>query len=156
MESFFESLGLVIKWKFFESFGVGKKMESFFESFGVGRKMKIFEKSWVGKKMESFFESFGVGKKMESFFDRSAVGKKMKIFSQVRGWSKNLRNRLVAFVIDESDVIETWSGERKIQIQNAHFILMDIPHNLSDHSEPLSQTILIFFACKCFCSFFPT
>jgi hypothetical protein len=72
------------------------------------------------------------------------------------GWSKNLRNRLVAFVIDESDVIETWSGERKIQIQNAHFILMDIPHNLSDHSEPLSQTILIFFACKCFCSFFPT
>ena len=92
----------------------------------------------------------------------------MKIFSQIRGgqknenfftgpgWSKNLRNRLVAFVIDESDVIETWSGERKIQIQNAHFILMDIPHNLSDHSEPLSQTILIFFACKCFCSVFPT
>jgi hypothetical protein len=61
-----------------------------------------------------------------------------------------LRNRLVAFGIDESDVIETWSGERKIQIQNAHFILMDIPHNLSEHSEPLSQTILIFLLVNVF------
>ena len=48
--------------------------------------------------------------------------------------------------IDESHVIETWTGERKIQIQNAHFIFMHIPHNLSDHSGPLSQTIPIF--CK--------
>jgi hypothetical protein len=70
--------------------------------------------------------------------------------------SCHLRNRLVAFVIDQSHVIETWTGERKIQIQNAHFIFMDVPHNLSDHSGPLSQTIPIFFACKCFCSFFPT
>ena len=35
----------------------------------------------------------------------------------------DLRNRLVAFVIDESHVIETWTGESKIQIQNARFIL---------------------------------
>ena len=55
--------------------------------------------------------------------------------------SCHLRNRLVAFVIDESHVIETWTGERKIQIQNAHFIFMHVPHNLSDHSRPLSQTI---------------
>jgi hypothetical protein len=60
--------------------------------------------------------------------------------------SCHLRNRLVAFVIDESHVIETWTGERKIQIQNAHFIFMHVPHNLSDHSGPLSQTISIF--CK--------
>ena len=60
--------------------------------------------------------------------------------------SCHLRNRLVAFVIDESHVIETWTGERKIQIQNAHFIFMHVPHNLSDHSGPLSQTIPIF--CK--------
>ena len=60
--------------------------------------------------------------------------------------SCHLRNRLVAFVIDESHVIETWTGERKIQIQNAHSIFMHVPHNLSDHSGPLSQTILIF--CK--------
>ena len=53
---------------------------------------------------------------------------------------------MVAFVIDESHVIETWTGERKIQIQNAHFIFMHVPHNLSDHSGPLSQTIPIF--CK--------
>ena len=46
--------------------------------------------------------------------------------------SCHLRNRLVAFVIDESHVIETWTGERKIQIQNAHFIFMHVPHNLSD------------------------
>ena len=45
-----------------------------------------------------------------------------------------------------SHVIETWTGERKIQIQNAHFIFMHVPHNLSDHSGPLSQTIPIF--CK--------
>jgi hypothetical protein len=70
--------------------------------------------------------------------------------------SCHLRNRLVTFVIDESHVVETWTGERKIQIQNAHFIFMDVPHNLSDHSGPFSQTIPIFFACKCFCSFFPT
>ena len=44
--------------------------------------------------------------------------------------SCQLRNRLVAFVRDESYVIETWTGERKIQIQNAHFILMHVPHNL--------------------------
>jgi hypothetical protein len=60
--------------------------------------------------------------------------------------SCQLRNRLVAFVIDESHVIEKWTGERKIQIQNAHFIFMHVPHNLSDHSGPLSQTIPIF--CK--------
>jgi hypothetical protein len=60
--------------------------------------------------------------------------------------SCHLRNRLVAFVIDESHVIETWTWERKIQIQNAHFIFMHVPHNLSDHSGPLSQTIPIF--CK--------
>jgi hypothetical protein len=54
--------------------------------------------------------------------------------------SCHLRNRLVAFVIDESHVIETWTGERKIQIQNAHFIFMHVPHNLSDHFGPLSQT----------------
>ena len=60
--------------------------------------------------------------------------------------SCHLRNRLVAFVIDESHVIETWTGERKIQIQNAHFIFMHVPHNLSDHSGSLSQTIPIF--CK--------
>jgi hypothetical protein len=61
--------------------------------------------------------------------------------------SCHLRNRLVAFVIHESRVIETWTGERKIQIQNAHqFIFMHVPHNLSDHSGPLSQTIPIF--CK--------
>ena len=41
--------------------------------------------------------------------------------------SCHLRNRLVAFVIDE-------------------FIFMHVPHNLSDHSGPLSQTIPIF--CK--------
>jgi hypothetical protein len=52
--------------------------------------------------------------------------------------SCHLRNRLVDFVIDESHVIETWTGERKIQIQNAHFIFMHVPHNLSDHSGPLS------------------
>jgi hypothetical protein len=34
--------GLAKKWKYFESFGVGKKMESFFESSGVGKKMEIF------------------------------------------------------------------------------------------------------------------
>jgi hypothetical protein len=51
--------------------------------------------------------------------------------------SCHLHNRLVAFVIDESHVIETWTGERKIQI--AHFIFMYVPHNLSDHSGPLSQ-----------------
>jgi hypothetical protein len=60
--------------------------------------------------------------------------------------SCHLRNRLVAFVIDESRVIVTWTGERKIQIQNANFIFMHVPHNLSDHSGPLSQTIPIF--CK--------
>jgi hypothetical protein len=70
--------------------------------------------------------------------------------------SSHLRNRLVAFVIDKSHVVETWTGERKIQIQNAHFIFMDVPHNLADHSGPLSQTIPIFFACKYFSSFFPT
>ena len=58
--------------------------------------------------------------------------------------SCHFRNRLVAVVIDESHVIETWTGERKIQIQNAHFIFMHVPHNLSDHSGPLSQTIPIF------------
>jgi hypothetical protein len=42
------------------------------------------------------------------------------------------------YIIDESHVIETWTGERKIQIQNAHFIFMHVPHNLSDHSGPLS------------------
>ena len=42
----------------------------------------------------------------------------------------------------------------KIQFLRAGF--MDVPHNLSDHSGPLSQTIPIFFACKYFCSFFPT
>ena len=46
--------------------------------------------------------------------------------------SCHLRNRLVAFVIDESHVIETWTGENKIQIQNAYFIFMRVPHNLSD------------------------
>jgi hypothetical protein len=46
--------------------------------------------------------------------------------------SCHLRNRLVAFVIDESHVIETWTGEKKIQIQNAYFIFMRVPHNLSD------------------------
>ena len=60
--------------------------------------------------------------------------------------SCHLRNRLVAFVIDESHIIETCTGEKKIQIQNAHFIFMHVPHNLSDHSGPLSQTIPIF--CK--------
>jgi hypothetical protein len=54
--------------------------------------------------------------------------------------SCHLRIRLVAFVIGESHVIETWTGERKIQIQNAHFIFMHVPHNLSHHSGPLSQT----------------
>jgi hypothetical protein len=68
----------------------------------------------------------------------------------------HLRNRLVAFVIDESHVIETWTGERKIQIQNAYFIFMDVRHKLLDHSGPISQTIPIFFACKYSCSFFPT
>ena len=53
----------------------------------------------------------------------------------------DLRNRLVAFLIDESHV-ETWTGESKIQIQNARFIFRLVPHNLSDHSGPLSQTIL--------------
>jgi hypothetical protein len=47
--------------------------------------------------------------------------------------SCHLRNCLVAFVIDESHV-------------NAHFIFMHVPHNLSDYSGPLSQTIPIF--CK--------
>ncbi|CAB4022074.1 Hypothetical predicted protein, partial [Paramuricea clavata] len=60
--------------------------------------------------------------------------------------SCHLRNRLVAFVIDESHVIEMWTGEMKIQFQNAHFIFMHVSHNLSDHSGPLSQTIPIF--CK--------
>ncbi|CAB4002545.1 Hypothetical predicted protein [Paramuricea clavata] len=60
--------------------------------------------------------------------------------------SCHLRNRLVAFVIDESHVIENWTAERKIQIENAHFIFMHVPHNLSDHSGPLSQIIPIF--CK--------
>jgi hypothetical protein len=58
--------------------------------------------------------------------------------------SCNLRNSLVAFVIHESRVIETWTGERKIQIQKAHFIFMHVPHNLSDHSGPLSQTTRYF------------
>jgi hypothetical protein len=49
--------------------------------------------------------------------------------------SCHLHNRLVAFVIDESHVIETWTGGRKIPIQNAHFIFMHVPHNLSDHSH---------------------
>jgi hypothetical protein len=60
--------------------------------------------------------------------------------------SCHLCNRLVAFVIDESHIIETWTGERKMQIQNAHFIFMHVPHNLSDHSGPLSQTIPRYFA----------
>jgi hypothetical protein len=42
MESFLKVSWLARKWKFFESFGVGKKMESFFESFGVGKKMNFF------------------------------------------------------------------------------------------------------------------
>jgi hypothetical protein len=50
-----------------------------------------------------------------------------------------VHNRLVAFVIDKCHVIETWTGERKIQIQNAHFIFMHVPHNLSDHSGPFSN-----------------
>jgi hypothetical protein len=50
-----------------------------------------------------------------------------------------VHNRLVAFVIDKSHVIETWTGERKIQIQNAHFIFMHGTHNLSDHSGSLSN-----------------
>jgi hypothetical protein len=58
----------------------------------------------------------------------------------------HLPNRLVAFVIDESHVIEMWTGEWKIQIQNAHLIFIHVPHNLSDHSGPLSQTIPIY--CK--------
>jgi hypothetical protein len=33
-----------------------------------------------------------------------------------------------------------------MQIQNAHFIFMHVPHNLSDHSGPLSQTIPRYFA----------
>ena len=33
-----------------------------------------------------------------------------------------------------------------MHIKNAHFIFMHVPHNLSDHSGPLSQTIPIF--CK--------
>jgi hypothetical protein len=41
--------GLAKEWKYFESFGVGKKMESFFESFGVGKKWKYFESFEVGK-----------------------------------------------------------------------------------------------------------
>ena len=58
-----------------------------------------------------------------------------------------LPNSLMTPVLyDESHVIETWTGEREIQIQNAHFIFMHVPHNLSDHSGPLSQTIPIF--CK--------
>jgi hypothetical protein len=54
--------------------------------------------------------------------------------------------RQAIYNIGESHVIETRTGERKIQIQNAHFIFMHVPHNLSDHSGPLSQTIPIF--CK--------
>jgi hypothetical protein len=50
--------------------------------------------------------------------------------------------RQAIYNIDEFHVIETWTGERKIQIRNAHFIFMHVPHNLSDHS----QTIPIF--CK--------
>jgi hypothetical protein len=38
------------------------------------------------------------------------------------------------------------SLRRGLEIQNAHFIFMHVPHNLSDHSGPLSQTIPIF--CK--------
>jgi hypothetical protein len=41
MESFLKVSGLVVKWKFFESFGAGKKMK-FFESFAVGKKMNFF------------------------------------------------------------------------------------------------------------------
>jgi hypothetical protein len=58
--------GLVIKWKFFETFGVGNKMKFFGKIRGC-KKMKLFESFGVGKKIESFFESFGVGKKMKFF-----------------------------------------------------------------------------------------
>jgi hypothetical protein len=60
--------------KIFEKFGVGKKMESFlklsglvikwkfFESFEVGKTMKIFEKSGVGEKIELFLKVSGLAK----------------------------------------------------------------------------------------------
>jgi hypothetical protein len=42
MESFLKVSWLARKWKFFESFGVGKKMEYFFESFEVWQKNGVF------------------------------------------------------------------------------------------------------------------
>jgi hypothetical protein len=51
MESFFENFGVGKKMTFFESFGVGKKMESFFERMGLVIKWNLFLKiSGLAKK----------------------------------------------------------------------------------------------------------
>jgi hypothetical protein len=74
--------------KIFEKFGVGKKMESFLKVSGLVLKWKFFESFEVGKTM-IIFEKFGVGKKMESFFEIFGVGNKMEVFLKVSGLAKN-------------------------------------------------------------------
>jgi hypothetical protein len=82
---------LAKKWNIFlKVSGLAKKWK-YFESFELGKTMNIFEKSGVGKKMESFlkvsglvikwkfFENFEVGKKWK-YFESFEIGKTMKIF----------------------------------------------------------------------------